>query len=209
MMHDGRRLSEILTEFCTRRENFAQIDTFEERGEEKLHFPQDSIRLMLEMGKVDLLAGIYFKIGCVTFLLAVLKDTRPTIYVMILSVTQGSGSEFRPITRPDSESRLPRLRPYQTALEPGGVKPISYHTRRNRCRCLTVEWKCAVFPLSLQFHADQCQFWIWRRRKEAIYCHSKQIACREAENGVGEKTRKRNACIAMTSADKEICAVLV
>ena len=86
LMLDGRRLSEILTEFCTRRENFAQIDTFEEIGEEKLHFPQDSIRLMLEMGKVDLLAGIYFKIGCVTFLLAVLKDTRPTIYVMILSV---------------------------------------------------------------------------------------------------------------------------
>ena len=73
MMHDGRRLSEILTEFCTRRENFAQIDTFEGRaGEEGLHFPQDSIRLMLEMGKVDLLAEIYFKIGCVTFLLAVL-----------------------------------------------------------------------------------------------------------------------------------------
>ena len=112
-MHDGRRLGEILIEFCTRRENFAQIDTFEERGEEKLHFPQDSIRLMLEMGKVDLLAEIYFKIGCVTFLLAVLKDTRPTIYVMILSVTQGSGSEFRPITRPDSESRLHRMRPYR------------------------------------------------------------------------------------------------
>ena len=34
MMHYGRRLIEILTEFCTRRENFAQIDAFEERGEE-------------------------------------------------------------------------------------------------------------------------------------------------------------------------------
>ena len=64
-MHYGRRLIEILTEFCTRCENFAQIDTFEGRGEEGLHFPQDSI--ILEMGKVDLLAEICFKIGCVEF----------------------------------------------------------------------------------------------------------------------------------------------
>ena len=64
-MHYGRRLIEILTEFCTRCENFAQIDTFEGRGEEGLHFPRDSILLILEMGKVDLLA----EIGCVEFLL--------------------------------------------------------------------------------------------------------------------------------------------
>ena len=54
----SRRLGEILTEFCTRGENFAQIDTFEGRGEEGLHFPQDRILLILEMRMVDSQAGI-------------------------------------------------------------------------------------------------------------------------------------------------------
>ena len=141
-------------------------------------------------------------------LLAVHKDTRSTIYVVILSVTPGPENEFRPITRPDSESRLHRLRPCRLGTWWCETDQLSHKAKSLPLPHGGVE-VCCLPSLSLQFHADQCQFWIWRRRKEAIYCHSKQIACREAENGVGEKTRKRNACIAITSADKEICAVLV